>query len=118
MEASELDEKGRRIEEMVVHGLRARLVALRSSEFKLKSGINSALRATPIYSVLSLSSLPAPRSRGSCVLLLIIARSFLALKIKTKTPPLSYTRRLDVFGSDTSKCRVHTEILSTLSSVR
>jgi hypothetical protein len=47
MEAAEFDEKGSRIEEMVVHALMARLVALRSSEFKLKSGINSPYGLTP-----------------------------------------------------------------------
>jgi hypothetical protein len=46
-----------------------------------RSRINrSSLRATPVYSVLSLSSLPLRAAGGHCILLLIIVRSFLAPK--------------------------------------
>jgi hypothetical protein len=81
-------------------------IALRSSEFKLKSGINRIPLAPanvgtscaflmaarnagyglpPNYSVLTLNSLPLRALRGGCILLLITARSSLALKSKMKT---------------------------------
>jgi hypothetical protein len=60
--------------------------ALGSSEFKLKSGINGApLRATPHLFRFELELASAPRSKVDRILFLIIARSFLARKIKTKT---------------------------------
>ena len=43
------------------------------------------LRATPIYTVLSLSSLEPERCRGDCVLLLILLARYSLSKIKNKT---------------------------------
>ena len=72
-------------------------VALRSSEFKLKAGINrSSLRATPHLFRFELELASAPRWRGRCLLRLIIVRSFLAPKIKNKSNRSSnYTVDLD-----------------------
>jgi hypothetical protein len=57
-------------------------VALRSSEFKLKSRRNGTGYPHLFRFELELAS--APRCRGHYILLLIIVRSFLALKIKPK----------------------------------